>query len=136
MFGSVREAWNLGATAIGATIYFGSTESDRKIIEVALAFEEAHALGMDTILWCYTRNDAFVNDGIDYHTSADINGKANHLGVTIQADIIKQKLPTLNAGFTALKFGQTNPARYNKLSSNHPIDLSHYQVINCYAGQI
>ena len=136
MFGSVRDAWNMGAVAVGATIYFGSKESDRQIIEVAKAFEEAHSLGMATILWCYTRNDAFVKDAIDYHTSADLTGQANHLGVSIQADIIKQKLPTNNGGFTAIKFAKTNPEMYSKLSSDHPIDLCRYQVINCYSGRI
>jgi fructose-bisphosphate aldolase, class I len=136
MFGSVRDAWNMGAVAVGATVYFGSKESDRQIIEVAKAFEEAHSLGMATILWCYTRNDAFVKDGIDYHTATDLTGQANYLGVSIHADIIKQKLPTNNGGFTALKFGKTNPEMYTKLSSNHPIDLCRYQVINCYSGRI
>ena len=136
MFGSVRDAWNMGAVAVGATIYFGSKESDRQIIEVAKAFEEAHSLGMATILWCYTRNDAFVKDDIDYHTSADLTGQANHLGVSIQADIIKQKLPINNGGFTAIKFAKTNPKMYSKLSSDHPIDLCRYQVINCYSGRI
>ncbi len=136
MFGSVRDAWNMGAVAVGATVYFGSKESDRQIIEVAKAFEEAHSLGMATILWCYTRNDAFVKDGIDYHTAADLTGQANYLGVSIQADIIKQKLPTNNGGFKALKFGKTNPEMYTKLSSDNPIDLCRYQVINCYYGRI
>ncbi len=136
MFGSVRDAWNMGAVAVGATVYFGSKESNRQIIEIAKAFEEAHSLGMATILWCYTRNDAFVKDGIDYHTAADLTGQANYLGVSIQADIIKQKLPTNNGGFTALKFGKTNPEMYSKLSSNNPIDLCRYQVINCYSGRI
>lgn len=136
MFGSVIEAWNLGATAIGATIYFGSEESDRQIIEVAQAFEEAHSLGMATVLWCYTRNNAFKTDKTDYHTAADITGQANHLGVTIKADIIKQKLPTNNGGFSILKFGKTDPAMYSKLSTNHPVDLCRYQVINCYMGKI
>jgi class I fructose-bisphosphate aldolase len=136
MFGSVNEAWNLGATAIGATIYFGSDESDRQIMEVAESFEEAHSLGMATILWCYTRNNAFKTDKTDYHTAADLTGQANHLGVTIKADIIKQKLPTNNGGFATLKFGKTDPAMYNKLSTDHPIDLCRYQVINCYMGKI
>lgn len=136
MFGSIRDAWNMGAVAVGATVYFGSKESDRQIIEVAKAFEEAHNLGMATILWCYTRNDAFVKDGIDYHTAADLTGQANYLGVSLQADIIKQKLPTNNGGFTTIKFGKTNPEMYTKLSSNHPIDLCRYQVINCYSGRI
>lgn len=136
MFGSVSEAWNLGATAIGATIYFGSEESDRQIIEVAEAFEEAHSLGMATILWCYTRNNAFKTDKTDYHTAADLTGQANHLGVTIKADVIKQKLPTNNGGFATLKFGKTHPDMYNKLTTDHPIDLCRYQVINCYMGKI
>jgi class I fructose-bisphosphate aldolase len=136
MFGSVSEAWNLGATAIGATINFGSEESDRQIIEVAQAFEEAHSLGMATILWCYTRNNAFKTDKVDYHTAADLTGQANHLGVTIKADLIKQKLPTNNGGFSTLKFGKTDPAMYGKLSTDHPVDLCRYQVINCYMGKI
>lgn len=135
-FGSVREAWNMGAAAIGATIYFGSEESSRQIIEVAEAFEEAHELGMATILWCYLRNSDFKKDGIDYHTSSDITAQANHLGVTIQADIIKQKLPTLNGGYNAIKFGKTHKDVYDKLSSDHPIDLCRYQVANCYMGRI
>ncbi|KAB1158207.1 class I fructose-bisphosphate aldolase [Flavobacterium luteum] len=136
MFASVRDAWNMGAVAIGATIYFGSAESDRQIIEVAKAFEEAHNLGMATILWCYSRNDAFIKNEIDYNTAADITGQANYLGVSIQADIIKQKLPTNNGGFMAVKFGKTNPDMYTKLSSDHPIDLCRYQVLNCYSGRI
>jgi fructose-bisphosphate aldolase, class I len=136
MFGSVRDAWNMGAVAVGATVYFGSAASDRQIIEVAHAFEEAHNLGMATILWCYSRNDAFIKDGIDYNTAADITGQANYLGVSIQADIIKQKLPTNNGGFTAIQFAKSNPAMYTQLSSNHPIDLCRYQVLNCYAGRI
>src|SRR6478735_7998270 len=113
MFGSVEEAWNMGATDVGATIYFGSEESGRQIIEVAQAFERAHEFGMATILWCYTRNNAFKKDGVDYHTSADLTGQANHLGVTIQADIIKQKLPTNNGGFLATKHGKTSPLVYS-----------------------
>ncbi|MBE7440727.1 MAG: class I fructose-bisphosphate aldolase [Spirochaetales bacterium] len=135
MFGTVREAWNLGATAVGATIYFGSDESKRQIIEVSEAFEEAHELGMATILWCYTRNSAFKTAEKDYHVSADLTGQANHLGVTIQADIIKQKLPENNGGYNALKFGKTHPKVYSELSSDHPIDLTRYQVLNCYAGR-
>lgn len=136
MFASVRDAWNMGAVAVGATVYFGSAESDRQIIEVAHAFEEAHSLGMATILWCYTRNSAFVTDTIDYNTAADITGQANYLGVSLQADVIKQKLPTNNGGFTAIKFAKTTPGMYNKLCSEHPIDLCRYQVLNCYAGRI
>lgn len=136
MFGSVDEAWNLGATAVGATIYFGSEESSRQIVEVAQAFERAHELGMATILWCYTRNNAFKVDGVDYHTSADLTGQANHLGVTIQADIIKQKLPTNNGGYNAIKFGKTHKKVYDELTTAHPIDLCRYQVANCYMGRM
>ncbi|MFD2248461.1 class I fructose-bisphosphate aldolase [Pontibacter ruber] len=135
MFGSVDEAWNLGATAVGATIYFGSEESSRQIMEVAEAFERAHQLGMATILWCYARNNAFKKDGVDYHVAADITGQANHLGVTIQADIIKQKLPENNGGFTAINFAKSHKAMYEKLSSDNPIDLARYQVANCYMGR-
>jgi class I fructose-bisphosphate aldolase len=136
LFGTVRDAWNLGAAAIGATIYFGSEESSRQIIEIAQAFEEAHSLGLPAILWCYTRNKAFVKDGKDYHTAADLTGQANHLGATIQADLLKQKLPTINGGFTALQFGKSHPDMYDKLTTNHPIDLCRYQVLNGYAGRI
>lgn len=135
MFGSVEEAWNLGAAAVGATIYFGSEESTRQIIEVAEAFEIAHELGMATILWCYTRNNAFKKDGVDYHVSADLTGQANHLGVTLQADIIKQKLPENNGGFTAINFAKTHQKVYSELTSDHPIDLTRYQVVNCYMGR-
>ena len=135
MFGSVEEAWNLGATAVGATIYFGSEGSNRQIIEVAQAFEEAHSLGMATILWCYTRNSGFKVDGKDYHTAADLSSQANHLGVTIQADIIKQKLPTTNGGYLATKHGKTHPKVYDELTTDHPIDLTRYQVANCYMGR-
>ncbi|GAA4376050.1 class I fructose-bisphosphate aldolase [Hymenobacter koreensis] len=136
MFGSVEEAWNLGATAVGATIYFGSEESSRQIQEVAQAFERAHELGMATVLWCYTRNNAFKTSDKDYHVSADLTGQANHLGVTIGADIIKQKLPENNGGFSTLKFGKTHKAMYESLSSDNPIDLTRYQVANCYMGRI
>ena len=135
-FGSVDEAWNLGAAAVGATIYFGSEESNRQIVEIAEAFERAHELGMATILWCYLRNGAFKKDGKDYHTATDITAQANHLGVTIQADIIKQKLPTLNGGYKAVNFGKTHEKVYTELSSEHPIDLCRYQVANCYMGRI
>jgi class I fructose-bisphosphate aldolase len=135
MFGSVDEAWNLGAVAVGATIYFGSDESARQIQEVAAAFERAHELGMATILWCYLRNGSFKKDGVDYDTAADLTAQANHLGVTIQADIIKQKLPTVNGGYTALNFGKTHEKVYTQLSSNNPIDLTRYQVANCYMGR-
>jgi class I fructose-bisphosphate aldolase len=136
MFGSVREAWNLGAAAVGATIYFGSAESDRQIQEVSEAFEEAHEMGMGTILWCYTRNSAFKTADRDYHTAADLTGQANHIGVTIKADLIKQKLPDTNGGFRDLKFGKMVPAMYDKLATNHPIDLCRYQVVNNYMGKI
>jgi class I fructose-bisphosphate aldolase len=136
LFGSVRDAWNMGAVAIGATIYFGSDESARQIQEIAEAFDYAHELGMATVLWCYMRNGAFKKDGVDYHTAADLTGQANHLGVTIQADIIKQKLPTNNGGYTALNFGKTNPKVYSELTTDHPIDLCRYQVVNCYMGRV
>ncbi|MBR9861542.1 class I fructose-bisphosphate aldolase [bacterium] len=136
MFGSVEEAWNLGATAVGATIYFGSDESERQIVEVAEAFERAHELGMATILWCYLRNSGFKKDGKDYHTAADLTAQANHIGVTIQADIIKQKLPESNGGYTAIDFGKTHKDVYEKLSSDNPIDLCRYQVANCYMGKV
>ena len=140
MFGSVRDAWNLGAVAIGATIYFGSDNSTRQIQEVAKAFEQAHELGMATILWCYTRNNAFKKDGVDYHVSADLTGQANHLGVTIQADIIKQKLAENNGGYKALNtggstYGKLDERIYTELTSDHPIDLCRYQVANCYMGR-
>jgi class I fructose-bisphosphate aldolase len=136
LFGTVKDAWNLGAVAVGATIYFGSPESSRQIVEIAEAFEYAHELGMATVLWCYLRNPAFKKDGVDYHTSADLTGQANHIGVTIQADIIKQKLPTNNGGYTALNFGKTHPKVYSELTTDHPIDLCRYQVANCYMGRI
>lgn len=140
MFGSVRDAWNLGAVAVGATIYFGSDNSTRQIQEVAKAFEEARELGMATILWCYPRNSAFKKDGVDYHVSADLTGQANHLGVTIQADIIKQKLAENNGGYKALNtggssYGKLDEKIYTELTSNHPIDLCRYQVANCYMGR-
>lgn len=135
MFGQVEEAWNLGAAAVGATIYFGSENSARQIVEVAEAFDRAHELGMATILWCYLRNSDFKKDGVDYHTAADITAQANHLGVTIQADIIKQKLPMNNGGYTAINFGKTHDKVYSELSSDHLIDLCRYQVVNCYMGR-
>jgi class I fructose-bisphosphate aldolase len=140
MFGSVEDAWNLGAVAVGATIYFGSDNSTRQIQEVAKAFERAHQLGMATILWCYTRNNAFKKDGKDYHVSADLTGQANHLGVTIQADIIKQKLAENNGGYKALNtggssYGKLDERIYTQLTSDHPIDLCRYQVANCYMGR-
>src|SRR5687767_5729971 len=136
MFGTVKSAWNMGAVAVGATIYWGSQESSRQLKEVAEAFELAHELGMATILWCYTRNNAFKVDGVDYHTAADFTGQANHLGVTLQVDIIKQKLPTNNGGYNATKHGKTSPLVYDKLTSDHPIDLCRYQVLNCYNGRV
>jgi class I fructose-bisphosphate aldolase len=136
MFGSVDEAWNMGAVAVGATIYFGSADSNRQIIEVAQAFERAHELGMATILWCYTRNSAFKKDGIDYHTAADLSSQANHLGVTIQADIIKQKMSDKNGGYLVTGHGKTHPKVYSELTTDHPIDLCRYQVANCYMGRI
>lgn len=135
MYGKVEDAWNLGATAVGATIYFGSDNAGRQITEVAQAFERAHQLGMACILWCYTRNNGFKKDNVNYEVSADITGQANHLGVTIQADIIKQKLPENNGGFTAINFSKSDPRMYSDLSSDHPIDLCRYQVLNCYAGR-
>ncbi len=134
-FSSVQRAHDLGAAAVGATIYFGSPESNRQIVEVARAFEEAHRLGMATILWCYLRNSAFKVDGVDYHTAADLTGQANHLGVTIEADIIKQKLPELNGGFKAVKVGKTHDQVYSQLTTDHPIDLTRYQLANCYMGR-
>ncbi len=135
LFGTVEQAYDMGAAAIGATIYFGSEESSRQIVDIAHAFAHAHELGMATILWCYTRNNAFKADK-DYHTAADLTGQANHLGVTIHADIIKQKLPETNGGFSALKFGKTHPAMYDQLCSDHPIDMCRYQVANCYMGRV
>ncbi len=136
LFGTVERAFEMGAAAIGATIYFGSDESARQIVEIAEAFDKAHELGMATILWCYLRNSAFTTPEKDYHLAADLTGQANHLGVTIQADIIKQKLPENNGGFNALKFGKTSPLVYEKLTTDHPIDLCRYQVANCYMGRI
>ena len=136
MFGTIKSAWNMGAVGVGATIYWGSAESAKQLKEVGEAFELAHELGMCTILWCYTRNNGFKVDGVDYHTSADLTGQANHLGVTLQADIIKQKLPTNNGGYLATKHGKTHKLVYDKLTSDHPIDLTRYQVLNCYSGRI
>lgn len=135
MFGTIKNAWDMGAVAVGATIYFGSEESRRQLVEIAEAFDYAHDLGMATILWCYTRNNSFKKDGKDYHASADLTAQANHLGVTIQADIIKQKLPNTNGGFTDIGFAKTHPKMYSELSSDHPIDLCRYQVANCYMGR-
>jgi len=140
LFANVKQAFELGATAIGATIYFGSKESDRQIVEISKAFHEAHELGMATVLWAYLRNNAFVRNGKDYHVSADLTGQANHLGVTIEADIVKQKLPQINGGYTALneeeKYGKFSKKMYTDLVSDHPIDLARYQVVNNYMGRI
>jgi class I fructose-bisphosphate aldolase len=140
MFGTIKEAWNMGAVAVGATVYFGSAESTRQLIEVAEAFALAHELGMATVLWCYTRNPAFKVNGINYETGADITGQANHLGVTIQADIVKQKLPESNGGFKALNtggssYGKLDDRIYTQLTTDNPIDLTRYQVINSYMGR-
>lgn len=140
-FGTVQQAYDMGAAGVGATIYFGSEESNRQLVEVAQDFAEAHQLGMFTVLWCYLRNAAFKVDGVDYHSAADLTAQANHLGVTIEADIIKQKLPTLNRGYEALNagdssYGKLDPAIYDDLASDHPIDLCRYQVLNCYAGRM
>jgi fructose-bisphosphate aldolase, class I len=140
MFSSVQRAWELGAAGVGATIYFGSDESRRQIVEVARAFEEAHRLGMFTVLWCYLRNNAFKHEGVDYSLAADLTGQANHLGVTIEADIIKQKLPENNGGYTVLNenggsYGKTSDLVYSKLTTENPIDLTRYQLMNCYLGR-
>ena len=134
-FGTVREAWQLGAVAVGATIYFGSEQSSRQIVEIARGFHEAHELGLATVLWCYLRNPAFTVDGVNYELAADLTAQANHLGVSIEADIIKQKMPENNGGFNAVKFGKTSKLVYDQLTTNHPIDLTRYQVVNCYMGR-
>jgi len=141
MFGSVKQAWDMGAAAVGCTIYFGSNESSRQIQEVSQAFNYAHELGLATVLWCYLRNPAFKIEGKDYHTSADLTGQANHIGVTIEADILKQKLPTINGGYLALnrtgvKYGKMSEQAYSELCSDHPIDLTRYQVAHCYMGRV
>ena len=135
-FGNIKQAWDMGATAVGATIYFGSEQSSRQIVEVAEAFAYAHELGMATVLWCYLRNSEFKKDGVDHHTSADTTAQANHLGVTLQADIVKQKLPTQNGGFKAVGFGKTNARMYEDLVTDNPIDLVRWQVANDYMGRI
>ncbi|MCA1755483.1 MAG: class I fructose-bisphosphate aldolase [Spirochaeta sp.] len=140
LFGTVEEAYNMGAAAVGATVYFGSDDATREIIEIAEAFHYAHELGMATILWCYLRNSAFKHEGTDYHTAADLTAQANHLGVTIEADIIKQKLPDTNGGYKALNTGESSYGKlderiYSELTSDHPIDLCRYQVLNCYMGR-
>ncbi len=137
LFGTVESAWDMGAVAVGATIYFGSDESTRQLTEIAEAFQLAHELGMATILWCYLRNPGFKKDGVDYHTAADLTAQANHLGVTIQADIIKQKLPEVNGGYNVLSgYGKTHKKVYSDLTTDHPIDQCRYQVANCYMGRI
>ncbi len=135
-FANVEQAFEMGAAAVGATIYWGSEDSHRELIEISDAFAQAHELGMATFLWCYLRNSAFKKDGVDYHAAADLTGQANHLGVTIQADIVKQKLPTNNGGFTAINFGKTHKLVYEKLVSDHPVDLVRWQVANCYMGRV
>ncbi|MGP8058692.1 MAG: class I fructose-bisphosphate aldolase [Acidimicrobiales bacterium] len=136
MFATTRQAIDLGAVAVGATVYYGSEQSDRQIHEVSEAFAEAHRNGLFTVLWCYLRNSAFKKDGVDYHVSADLTGQANHMGVTIEADIIKQKQAENNGGYNALGFGKTDPLVYDQLTTDHPIDLTRWQVVNCYAGRI
>lgn len=136
LFGSVKQARDLGAVAVGATIYFGSVESSRQIQEISEAFAQAHELGMATVLWCYLRNSAFKKDGVDYHDAADTTAQGNHLGATIQADIIKQKLPTKNGGFKAIGFGKTHPKMYEELITDHPVDLVRWQVANNYMGRV
>lgn len=136
LFASVQQAADLGAVGVGATVYFGSEGSIRQLQEISTAFAEAHRLGLFTVLWCYLRNDAFVTGGVDYHLSADLTGQANHIGVTIEADIIKQKQPINNGGYNAVKFGKTDPRVYTELTTDNPIDLTRWQVVNCYAGRI
>ncbi len=136
LFGSVKSAWEMGAAGVGATIYFGSEESRRQLVEIAEAFEYAHELGMVTVLWCYLRNEDFKKDGVDYHAAADLTGQADRLGVTIKADIVKQKLPVNNGGFTALHFGKSDERMYTELATDHPIDLCRYQVANGYMGRV
>lgn len=136
MFGTVKSAWEMGAAAVGATIYFGSDQSRRQLVEIAEAFDYAHQLGMVTILWCYLRNNDFKKDGVDYHAAADLTGQADRLGVTIKADIVKQKLPTNNGGFQAIQFGKYDSRMYSELASEHPIDLCRYQVANGYMGRV
>jgi class I fructose-bisphosphate aldolase len=136
LFAQVEQAWEMGAAAVGATIYFGSDDAGREIVEIAECFAHAHELGLATILWCYLRNPAFKKDGVDYHTAADLTGQANHLGVTIEADVIKQKLPTNNGGYAALSFGKTHKRVYGELVSDHAVDLVRWQVANCYMGRI
>ncbi|MGW5470071.1 class I fructose-bisphosphate aldolase [Streptomyces chartreusis] len=136
MFGNVQQCFDLGAAGVGATVYFGSEQSDRQLREVSEVFARAHELGMFTVLWCYLRNSAFKKDGVDHSVSADLTGQANHLGVTIEADIVKQKQPESNGGYRALEFGRTDPLLYDALTTDHPIDLTRWQVANCYMGRV
>lgn len=136
LFGNVQQCFDLGAAGVGATVYFGSEQSDRQLQEVSEVFAQAHELGMFTVLWCYLRNSAFKKDGVDYSVSADLTGQANHLGVTIEADIVKQKQPENNGGYRALDFGRTDPILYGTLTTDHPIDLTRWQVANCYMGRV
>jgi len=136
LFASVEQAWNLGAAGIGATIYYGSANCRRQVMEISDAFQQAHELGMFTVLWCYLRNPAFKHEGVDHHASADLTGQANHLGVTIEADIVKQKQPTSNGGYLALDFGKTHELVYQKLVPDHPIEWTRWQVVNCYMGRV
>jgi class I fructose-bisphosphate aldolase len=135
LFAQVEQAWDMGAAAVGATVYFGSEDSTREIVEISEVFHQAHELGMATVLWAYLRNSAFKKDGVDYHTAADLTGQANHLAVSMHADIVKQKQPTLNGGYPALNFGKTSPRVYDELVANNPIDWTRWQVVNCYSGR-
>ena len=135
-FASINQAFEMGCVGVGATVYWGSEESNRQLQEIAVAFEQAHALGMFTVLWCYLRSPAFKVDGVDYHASSDLTGQANHLGVTLEADIIKQKLPENNGGYPAIQAGKTHDKVYSELTTDHPIDLTRYQVANCYMGRV
>jgi class I fructose-bisphosphate aldolase len=136
LFACVEQAWDMGAAAVGATVYFGSEDGNRELVEIAEAFHHAHELGLATVLWCYLRNQAFKKDGTDYHAAADLTGQANHLGVTIEADVIKQKIATHNGGYPAIGFGHTDDLIYGELVTDHPIDLVRWQVVNCYAGRV
>jgi class I fructose-bisphosphate aldolase len=136
LFAQVEQAWDLGAAAVGATVYFGGEDGRRELVEIAECFHRAHELGLATVLWCYLRNEAFKKEGRDYHAAADLTGQANHLGVTIQADVIKQKMATLNGGFPAIGFGKTDDRLYGDLVTDHPVDLVRWQVANCYMGRV
>ena len=136
LYSNVEQAWEMGAAAVGATIYFGSEDFDRELMEISECFAQAHGMGLATVLWCYLRNSAFKKDGVDYHAAADLTGQANHIGATIEADIVKQKQPTNNGGYTAINFGKTHPLVYGDLVTDHPVDLVRWQVANCYMGRI